>query len=372
MELYIHIPFCARKCAYCDFLSFANRLDSAEEYKRALFRDVTAHGGIAIGEKPTVETIYIGGGTPSLMREGFYEELMAKVRDAFTVLPGAEISMECNPGTVTKEKLREYKEAGINRLSFGAQSANSSELSVLSRIHDWSEVEASVRMAREEGFDNINLDLMMNLPGQTCEGFCETLRAAVSLAPEHISAYSLIVEPGTAFYERYESHPELLPSEEEACRTYETAVKMLDEAGYAQYEISNFAKPGRECRHNIGYWKRDEYLGLGLGAASLIGEKRYAVTRDFEAYLSNCVYDSEESLSADEIRNETIILGLRMNEGISLSDYEKRFGTEAAERLTGKFKRFCNLKLAAKEGDRFFLTLRGFLVSNTILADLMD
>ncbi|MBO4627664.1 MAG: radical SAM family heme chaperone HemW [Lachnospiraceae bacterium] len=371
MELYIHIPFCARKCAYCDFLSFADRMNLRDAYGEALLRDLSAYAAGCDG-KPHVETVFIGGGTPSLMQEGFYTKLFAAIRRDYDLAENAEITIECNPGTVTPEKLSEYRAAGINRISFGAQSADDKELALLGRIHVWSEVEASVRMAREAGFDNVSIDLMMNLPGQTCDGFARTLERAIALAPEHISAYSLIVEPGTAFYERYAEHPELLPSDEEASRTYETAVKLLAKAGYEQYEISNFAKEGFACRHNIGYWRRAEYLGVGIGAASLIGDRRFSVSRDITAYLEKLTYVDEEVLSKADQRNETVMLGLRMNEGIDLVGFREKYGDEAAEELLSKAQKYVSAGLANVSGDRLALTVRGMLVSNAILADLIE
>ncbi|MBR5712470.1 MAG: radical SAM family heme chaperone HemW [Lachnospiraceae bacterium] len=384
MELYIHIPFCARKCAYCDFLSFADRDGLREDYLAALIRDIASHGEIAsngetdmhgrtvdIAREPLLTSIYIGGGTPSRMPEGRYAKLFAAIREHFTIAGDAEISMECNPGTVSKEKLAEYREAGINRLSFGVQSADDAELRKLSRIHTWEEAKKSFALAREAGFDNINLDLMVNLPGQTTESFLGTLTKAVSLSPEHISAYSLILEEGTPMYARYAERPDLLPDEDTASETYLATVRFLAEQGYAQYEISNFAKPGRECRHNIGYWKREEYLGIGLGAAGLIGKKRYRVTADMETYLKALTYESVESLSENEIRNETVMLALRMNEGVDLAEYAAKYGNEDAEFVRGSLMKLEKEGLVTSEGSKIALTPRGMLVSNPILAELM-
>ena len=240
MELYFHIPFCVRKCAYCDFLSFSDKSACMGSYGDALIRDVRCDGGLTICDR-TVTSVYIGGGTPSLMPADFYATLLDEVRERFVVSPDAEISIECNPGTVNNEKLEAYRKAGINRISFGAQSADDEELRLLGRIHTWMDCEAAVRMAREAGFGNLSIDLMMNLPGQTADHFAKTIKKAVALKPEHISAYSLIIEEGTRFFERYSEHPELLPEEDSAAATYELAVKMLADAGYGQDEILNFA-----------------------------------------------------------------------------------------------------------------------------------
>ena len=371
MELYIHIPFCVRKCNYCDFLSFAGKENCFAKYGEALIRDVRSHGELVLKDT-TVTSVFIGGGTPSLMPEGFYETLLSEINKSFIVQQDAEISIECNPGTVTERKLTEYRNAGINRISFGTQSAVDEELRMLGRIHTWKDCVESVALARMAGFDNINLDLMMNLPGQTKETFSKTLKKAIALSPEHISAYSLILEEGTPFYERYAEHPELLPSDEAAAETYETAVQILADAGYLQYEISNFAKPGRECRHNVGYWKREEYLGIGIGAASLIGDCRYRVEADLAKYLDGLSYEPTEELSDKDLRNETIMLGLRMNEGVSTDDLTERFGSVYVRSFSDKMKRYVSQELAYEKDGRYGLTVRGMLVSNMIIADLME
>ena len=371
MELYFHIPFCVRKCAYCDFLSFSDRSACMGSYGEALIRDVRCDGGLTICDR-TVTSVYIGGGTPSLMPADFYATLLDEVRERFVVCPDAEISIECNPGTVNNEKLEAYRKAGINRISFGAQSADDEELRLLGRIHTWKDCEAAVRMARDAGFDNLSIDLMMNLPGQTAEHFARTIENAVALEPEHISAYSLIIEEGTKFYERYAENPELLPDEESAAETYELAVKMLADAGYGQYEISNFAKKGRECRHNIGYWRRAEFLGFGIGAASLIGQCRYRVAPDLESYLDALKYEEPAKLDARDIRNETVMLGLRMNEGIDIDRLQKELGSAYADRITTKLTRCVNEGLVSRCGNQFAFTVKGMLVSNAILADLME
>ena len=372
MELYIHIPFCARKCAYCDFLSFADREDRQQEYGRALIRDISSRGGILFREeKPRTETVFIGGGTPSLMPQGFYERLFDCVRENFSLSPDAEITIECNPGTVNREKLAEYRRCGINRISFGVQSMNDCELSLLGRIHTRDEAVQSFRAAREAGFENINIDLMMNLPGRQWNDFERTLSETIALAPEHISAYSLIIEPGTPFFSKYDGNPELLPTEDETCRTYENAVRMLADAGYRQYEISNFARDGRECRHNKGYWTREEYLGIGLGAASLIGERRLSVTRDFEDYLRGLRYDSDATLTENDILEETVMLSLRTSDGLDLHCLEERFGIECRSRIEEKIADYTRLGLMERQGDRAFFTVRGFLVSNPVIAGLI-
>lgn len=373
MELYIHTPFCVRKCAYCDFLSFAGKEACMVRYGEALIRDVRNRGGILPQSGDvSLSSVYIGGGTPSLMPEGFYVKLFGEIWKNNSLTPDAEITIECNPGTVTPARLSEYRRAGINRISFGMQSADDGELKLLGRIHTWKDCVETVRMSREAGFDNVSIDLMMNLPGQTKEQFSETIAKALELKPEHISAYSLIIEEGTPFYGRYADHPELLPDEDAAAETYENAVRLLAEAGYGQYEISNFAKPGRECRHNIGYWRRAEYLGIGIGAASLIGDRRYRVMPDLENYLVELSYEPTETLTKRDIRNETVMLGLRMNDGVSISELSEAFGSEYAAGIARKMDAFATQGLARKDGDRYGLTVHGMLVSNAVIAELLE
>ena len=277
LELYIHVPFCIKKCAYCDFLSFPADEKMQEKYFDALIRDIKYYGQNM--EEYKVSTIYIGGGTPSWMNESLIQSLMLYVYKSFDVAKDAEISIECNPGTLTSRKLLIYKQSGINRLSIGLQSADDDELKILGRIHTYDQFLKSYESARVAGFDNINVDIMSGLPKQTTEKMLDTLHKVIRLKPEHISAYSIIIEKNTPFYDEYKfdmvkqeagMKPDVLPDEDEVYRMYKATQRTLDEAGYKQYEISNFAKKGYECRHNIGYWTRENSLGIGLGAASLI------------------------------------------------------------------------------------------------------
>ena len=281
LELYLHIPFCVKKCNYCDFLSAPAEEETRAAYVDALLEEIR---GFEDPEDYEVVTVFFGGGTPSILPGQEIFRIMEALREKFSFRKGAEITLEANPGTVDKEKLSCYKKAGINRLSFGLQSADAEELKKLGRIHTWEKFLESFQLAREAGFSNINVDLMSALPGQTKESWEKTLRQVLALQPEHISAYSLIIEEGTPFYQLYEKdverrdageEPELLPSEEEERAMYEATGRILKEQGYLHYEISNYAKPGRECRHNLGYWQRRDYLGFGLGASTLLNPVRY-------------------------------------------------------------------------------------------------
>ena len=374
MELYLHMPFCVRKCAYCDFLSFPSGAKTQRMYAKRLMEDIGVMGK-RYGEIP-VETIFIGGGTPSVPDSGLIVEIMEHVRHAFHVADGAEISMEANPGTVTREKLTDYRKAGINRLSFGLQSANDRELKLLGRIHTWAEFLESFMLARECGFANLNIDLMSALPGQTCESWKETLSRVTDLDPEHISAYSLIIEEGTPFGERYGSEEgrKLLPDEDSEREMYHETKRFLKDCGYERYEISNYAKPGRECRHNIGYWTGVPYLGLGLGASSYLDGCRFTVNPDMKQYLEEKpgMFTDIEKLTKKDMEEEFFYVGLRMTAGVSLSEFERRFGISAKEVYPGLMETFVKEKAARFEGDRFVLTDYGLDVSNYIMAQFLQ
>ena len=374
MELYLHMPFCVRKCAYCDFLSFPTDQETQNLYTRRLREDIDAMGK-KYGDIP-VDTIFIGGGTPSVPDSALIVGIMEHVRKAFHVAEGAEISMEANPGTVTREKLTDYRRAGINRLSFGLQSANDRELKLLGLIHTWAEFLESFHLARECGFTNINIDLMSALPGQTRESWKDTLKRVTDLNPEHISAYSLIIEDGTPFGEKYGSEEgrKLLPDEDSEREMYHETKRFLRDCGYERYEISNYAKPGRACRHNIGYWTGLPYLGLGLGASSYMDGCRFAVNSDMKQYLEEKpgMFTDVEKLTKKDMEEEFFYVGLRMTAGVSLPEFERRFGVSAKDVYPGLMEMFVEEKAAVFQGDRFVLTDYGLDVSNYIMAQFLQ
>ena len=374
MELYLHMPFCVRKCAYCDFLSFPTDQETQNLYTRRLREDIDAMGK-KYGDIP-VDTIFIGGGTPSVPDSALIVGIMEHVRKAFHVAEGAEISMEANPGTVTREKLTDYRRAGINRLSFGLQSANDRELKLFGRIHTWAEFLESFHLARECGFTNINIDLMSALPGQTRESWKDTLKRVTDLNPEHISAYSLIIEDGTPFGEKYGSEEgrKLLPDEDSEREMYHETKRFLRDCGYERYEISNYAKPGRACRHNIGYWTGLPYLGLGLGASSYMDGCRFAVNSDMKQYLEEKpgMFTDVEKLTKKDMEEEFFYVGLRMTAGVSLPEFERRFGVSAKDVYPGLMETFVAEKAAVFQGDRFVLTDYGLDVSNYIMAQFLQ
>ncbi len=374
MELYLHMPFCVRKCAYCDFLSFPTDQATQNRYAKRLMEDIDAMGK-KYGEIP-VETIFIGGGTPSVLDSALIVEIMEHVRNAFHVAEDAEVSMEANPGTVTREKLTDYRRAGINRMSFGLQSANDRELKLLGRIHTWEEFLESFHLARECGFTNLNIDLMSALPGQTCESWKDTLKRVTDLDPEHISVYSLIIEDETPFGEKYGSDEgrKLLPDEDSEREMYHETKRFLRACGYERYEISNYAKPGRECRHNIGYWTGVPYLGLGLGASSYMDGCRFTVNSDMKRYLEEQpgMFTDVEKLTKKDMEEEFFYVGLRMTAGVSLSEFQRRFGVSAKDVYPGLMETFVEEKAAEFRDDRFVLTDYGLDVSNYIMAQFLQ
>ena len=406
LELYIHIPFCVKKCDYCDFLSFPADSNTQIRYVHALLQEIRYYGNL-LGDYH-VPTIYIGGGTPSWLEENLIYTVLQQVASSFHVEADAEISIECNPGTVTAKKLNVYQSAGINRLSIGLQSTNNEELKALGRIHTYDQFLKTYELARNAGFENINIDLMSGLPYQTLDKFLESLQTVIRLKPEHISAYSLIIEKGTPFYERYKFdavkqeagiHTEILPDEDEVYRIYKATQDVLKQAGYRQYEISNFAQPGYACRHNIGYWTRENYLGLGLGASSLVENVRYTNTRQLYEYgefcdhlqekspaeflkdgehavpedlwIGSCVQEQAQILTRKEQMEEFMFLGLRKMNGISKKEFSEYFGKSLEDIYGEPICKLESLKLLEQDDDRVWLTKRGIDVSNSVFVEFL-
>ena len=372
LELYIHIPFCIKKCNYCDFLSFPSNEERREIYVQSLINEIEQTGKLLDKDAYAVRSIFIGGGTPSLLSGKQIERIMLAVRNAFFIMEEAEITMETNPGTLTKENVFSYKKAGVNRFSMGLQSADDACLHLLGRIHTWEEFLKSYELARKAGFENINVDLMSALPGQDLHSWKTTLRKVLMLKPEHISAYSLIVEPGTPFAEQKLD----LPDEDTEREMYARTAEILAEYGFFQYEISNYAKPGFACRHNIGYWKRTDYLGFGPSAASLFGNRRWTNTADRSLYLKACgalekIREDEEILSRQDAMEEFMFLGLRMTQGISTAEFEEKFGKEIHAVYGGVLKKYEAMHLLQEHSGRLVLTRDGISVSNVILADFL-
>lgn len=379
MELYIHIPFCIKKCAYCDFLSAPADEDTRQEYVRNLLEEIK-NKGKQYGDYE-ITTIFIGGGTPSVLKAGQIADILEEVHRSFFVQKDAEMTIEANPGTLSFEKLSIYKTAGINRISVGLQSADNEELKELGRIHTYETFLESYDMIRKAGFGNVNIDLMSALPGQTVESYEKTLKRVLNLKPEHISAYSLIIEEGTLFYEKYEAdellrekglHPKELPSEEEERFMYERTKELLEAHGYERYEISNYAKPGFYCKHNVGYWRRENYLGLGLGSASLIENVRFSNTRDLKEYCKGVFSPvDKETLSKKQQMEEFMFLGLRMTKGIQREEFKKEFHLSVEAVYGAVLNQLGQEGLLHKEGGRIYLTERGLDVSNYVMAQFL-
>ena len=381
MELYIHIPFCVKKCDYCDFLSFAADEQTQKSYVAALQKEIAFYG--AKYKDRRITTIFIGGGTPSWLKEDYMQAIMETVYHYFSVEQDAEITIECNPGTITEHKFEVYRRIGINRLSIGLQSVHNEELKILGRIHTFEQFLKTYDMARKHGFSNINIDLMSSLPGQTPEIFCDSLYQVLKLKPEHISVYSLIIEKGTPFYELYRfdavrqaagMQTESLPTEEEEYQTTKMTQHILKEAGYHWYEISNFAKPGYECRHNIGYWKRVDYLGVGLGASSLIDNVRYSNTRDLYTYLSvpaDSLHETAAQITRNEQMEEFMFLGLRMRDGFYRDEFTQAFGIPIEAVYGDALNHLQQDELLLKREGRIYLTDKGMDLNNYVVAQFM-
>ena len=369
MEIYIHIPFCIRKCDYCDFLSGPSGPKEQADYVQALLRERQA---AEEGEGRSVSSIFIGGGTPSVLDERLLGDILREIRNRFKMKEDAEITIEVNPGTANIGKLQAYREMGINRLSIGLQSPEDRELKILGRIHNYGQFLETYQEARTVGFDNINIDLMSAIPDQTYEGWVKNLRTVAELEPEHISAYSLIVEEGTPFAARKLN----LPDEDTEYNMYEATAQILKEYGFEQYEISNYARKGRECRHNVGYWTRQDYLGFGLGASSLYGKERFANTADMKKYLENSknpekIREKEPSLTREDEMAEFMFLGLRMTKGISKADFQRCFGCTIESVYGEVLEKYESMELLLEKDGRIFLSREGIHVSNSIMAEFL-
>lgn len=375
LELYIHIPFCVRKCAYCDFLSFSATERMQELYVQKLIEEIR---GQSVGfQDYCVVSIFLGGGTPSLLSPDQMRDLFETLYQCFDIAVDAEITIEANPGTLTMEKLHMYQTCGINRISIGLQSANEEELKTLGRIHCYEDFLKSFQRARQAGFSNINVDLMSALPRQSVQSWKTTLRKVMMLKPEHISAYSLIVEEGTPFYEQYQTDRSAFPDEETDREMYHLTKEIMKAQGYERYEISNYARAGYECQHNIGYWTGVDYLGLGLGSSSYTHGFRYHNTADWDEYLSLNL--SESGAAARDIRKiaqeeqieEFMFLGLRMMRGVSGSTFYERFGLNLWSVYGDVIARLEQQGLLEVQKPRVRLTEFGIDVSNRVLSEFL-
>lgn len=372
LSIYIHIPFCVQKCAYCDFLSAPATNEVQEQYLHMLMQEIRQKS-ILYAPDHIVETVFIGGGTPTSVDAKLLCQVLGVLREQFLVSADAEISIECNPGTAALHDLQWYRRAGINRLSIGLQSTEDRLLRKLGRIHDYEQFLQTYREARLAGFDNINIDLMSALPEQTLTDYEKTLDEVLLLEPEHISAYSLIIEEGTPFYDM----ELMLPDEDTERQMYELTKRKLAEKGYYRYEISNYAKAGRECRHNLVYWQRGEYLGFGMGAASLMKlsekEVRLKNNTSLQSYLQgDFSYEEEQVLTRREAMEEFFFLGLRLMQGVSLFTFVEEFGEDTIEWFDKAIAQSIEDGLLEQEGEWLRLTARGIDVSNVVFARFLE
>ena len=390
--LYLHIPFCRSKCPYCDFCSYPRPTEELmEAYARELARRIreagkaygetlpesVSHSGEGTTFRPVaLDTVYFGGGTPTLLPPSCIRELFAAIREAFVILPDAEITVEGNPAAAGREALSVWHECGVNRLSLGSQSAQADELKALGRLHRWEDVEKTVADARAVGIENINLDFMLGIPHQTPTSLADTLSRALALKPTHLSAYTLMLEEGTPFHRRGRAALGLPQSEEEAdeqaVTLWEQACAILREAGYEHYEISNFARPGFRSRHNLHTWQCRDYLGLGVAAHSCMNGARFGQSRDLEGFLAGKdITEFTEILTPADRESEFIMLALRLSDGMDEGEFFRRFSRDFWHTYGKICIPYIEMGLMGREGGRVFLTERGFPVSNAVLAELI-
>ena len=380
IEIYIHIPFCEKKCNYCDFLSFKSDAGTQGKYMAQLQQELAVMSSESAAY--TVSSCFVGGGTPSVLPPDMISRLLDTLRTYYDVADDAEITIESNPGSLMRHKLSEYREAGVNRLSIGLQSADNAELKLLGRIHTFEEFLKTYQTARMEGFDNINVDLIDCIPMQSMNTWRKTLRNVVMLKPEHISVYNLIIEPGTIFYEMNKEGVLMMPSEDEQAKIDEYTRTYMKKMGYERYEFSNWAKSGRECRHNLGYWQGVPYIGFGLGASSYFNGCRWKNTDDIREYMQldlknkgiETLGESRreyKELSRTERMEEFMILGLRCTKGVSESVFYGRFGRELSEVYGGQLSKYVGMGLIEHSDGMYRLTKGGLDVINVILSEFL-
>lgn len=370
LGLYVHIPFCRSKCLYCDFCSFP-RSDAGEQadYTGLLCRDLRMRAEDASDR--TVNTVYFGGGTPTLLPPTLLTRILEEIFSRYHLSADAEITLECNPATASREDLHALRKAGFNRISIGLQSADGAELRALGRLHSLADFERTLRDARDAGFENVSADVMFGIPRQTKASYLQTLTHLASLSPEHISAYGLTVESDTPFGKMGDRL--MLPEEEETRAMYFEGAALLEQLGYRQYEISNFARPGYESRHNLKYWNCEEYLGFGPAAYSDFGGKRFGNSRDLSAYLGGkSILAESEAPSPRERAEEYVMLRLRLADGVNCAAFADRFGFDFDSKFAVTLAKYEPAGLVRHTEQGWALTREGFYVSNTILSELLD
>ena len=371
-SVYIHIPFCATKCYYCAFNTYTFHKEQAKAYLTALRTEMELY----TSETDPLQTIFIGGGTPSILSADTLKRLFTDIHQHFQITPNAEITIECNPGTVDSEKLKVMQANGVNRLSFGLQAMQNEMLQQLGRIHTVSEFLESYRLAREHGFKNINIDLIFALPEQEMAAWHDTLNEVISLEPEHISAYNLVMEEETPFYERWQAGELHLPAEDTEADMFQYTIETLTSHGYTHYEICNFAKPNHFAKHNLVYWNNQSCIGLGAGACGYVNGVRYTNIRGISPYIDalrqgNKPIADTERLNGQAEKAETLMLALRKREGISLETYQNRFGEEIKVAFGEILNRWVDLRLLEQTDTHIRLTDRGLFLANEVFVELM-
>lgn len=379
VALYLHIPFCAARCHYCDFFTFAGKEHLIDEYVSALCSELSF---LSQEHDVSVKTIFFGGGTPSILEPAHFEKIFNALHKYFTIIPDAEVTVECNPGTLTPDKVKCLKSCSVNRISLGVQSFNDETLKFLGRIHTSRQVVENYDLLREIGFNNINMDFISSIPGMLFSGWESALKKAVCLAPEHISAYNFILEEETKFYELHLKGKLQTPDEDEEARQYDFTREFLSRHGYGHYEISNFSKPGLECKHNLIYWHNENYLGAGPSACSHINGVRLENERDLHKYIEVYKEPREQGIKGEQKSTpepltqniqitDTLIMGLRLTEGISFHEFENRFGA-SLEELHGKtIRKFMKLGLLETREGALRFTTKGLFLSNEVLSELL-
>ena len=381
MRLYVHVPFCVHKCHYCDFNSHVLSEHPWQKYGESLVAEISHYAGQPQFAGRTIESIFFGGGTPSLAPPQMFADVLTAVKEHFKLSSDAEITLEANPGASEAERFQAYRALGLNRISIGVQSFDATELKWLERIHSADEAERALVMAREAGFDNINLDLMYALPNQTFEDWFVSLNRAIALAPEHLSCYQLTVEPHTKLHAEHQKKSYHFPDEELALDFFWQTRNRLVEVGYEAYEISNFAKKGRACSHNCGYWRYDDYIGVGAGASgkwdvSDGGVYRYSNIRSPYSYMESALQNgravqSDEQLDLDAAMGESVWLALRQREGVSLPWFYHRFDKVLLEVFPDEFKRWLKQGMLIQEGDFLKLTDKGLSLADEVAASFL-
>ena len=371
-SIYIHIPFCATKCYYCAFNTYTFHKEQAKAYLQALRAEMELYAS----ETDPLQTIFIGGGTPSILSANALTQLFTDIYQHFRITPDAEITVECNPGTVDTEKLRVMRDNGVNRLSFGLQAMQDETLQQLGRIHTVAEFLQSYHLAREGGFENINIDLIFALPDQTMDAWHHTLNAVISLKPTHISAYNLVMEETTPFYEWWQAGELPLPSEDTEADMFQYTIETLTAHGYTHYEICNFARPDHYAKHNLVYWNNQPCIGLGAGASGYVNGVRYSNIRGIAPYIHKLTERNKpiadtERLTGDAEKAETLMLALRKREGISLDVYQNRFGENIEVAFGDILKKWMDLGLLERTATHLRLTPRGLFLANEIFVELL-